>query len=118
MTALHHWLQLIGDVLFIVGVITLYRIARRALRDLTRPRSPRDGGIPRNMIPPRSHLVVKHFRIQPGVFWRIDRTPFAAVRDKFEPAALVQKWISWQWTACAFTHGVTVMWWTEREASQ
>lgn len=115
MTALHGWLQIAVDLVVLVVIVKLYRRIARAIVEFNRPRSPRDGGIPKGIIPPRSHLECHHSRIAPGLHWSLRHTPFRDVEARFAGDAMQVKWVRWQWTLCAFTHCVWLEWWTERE---
>lgn len=78
--------------------------------------SPRDGGLPRNIIPPRSSWRWMWKQCKPGLALRVRRFSHAKIKDQFA-GAYVHKWISFELVIAAGGRAFVLHRWAERWAS-
>ena len=79
-----------------------------------RTMSPRDGGLPHGIIPPRSRWTVAHGRCGPGLAWRTTRMTQRAARAVAASQAYTISWPAWSLTVAAFTHSLVIQRRSER----
>lgn len=106
------WMAVAAIVCYFVGWWWYRRYGSAQPRTMT----PRDAGLPENIIPPRSHWDFFHARTVPGLYFRIKRRTRQQAREHTS-APYIVKWRSWQLDAVAFTHHVHLSRWSERWAS-
>ena len=112
---------LLMGVLWCVLIYHAIRVGVRqrtmAALQATRDKSPRAGGIPRNIIEPRSRWTVTHDRAPIGVHFHVTHTRYQDVRPKFAVGAYIHKWPSWDVVLVVFGHAIRVQRYCERWAT-
>lgn len=108
-------LAFVVSILWIVLCWWGIRLAIGNYREAHRELSPRTGGTPQGIIPPRSRWRLFVFGAPPGLFFRIRRVRERDIASQFADA-YIRKWVSWELLAVAFGRMVILQRWRERWA--